>query len=170
MRTPGRWRYGSTATPVADLSTRPDGTPINMLLAAAHVHCGNRELTPAGAIAADIVELSVRERASTRSGFRTPKKVFTFGMATRFACRSIGGCATCWRRQEKAIPSMSTALHENTSFDGLFVVRFEELQPIFNGQVYFMGYLSDTAVFNHLMDCTSSPRFSRKACAPTTRR
>ena len=49
---------------------------------------------------------------------------------------------------------VSTALHENTSFDGSFVVRFEELQSIFGGQVYFMGYLSDTAVFNHLIDCT----------------
>jgi hypothetical protein len=57
---------------------------------------------------------------------------------------------------------VSTALHENTSFDGSFVVRFEELQSIFNGQVYFMGYLSDTAVFNHLMDCTYLAAFFEK--------
>ena len=57
---------------------------------------------------------------------------------------------------------VSTALHENTSFDGSFVVRFEELQSIFNGQVYFMGYLSDTAVFNHLMDCTFLAAFFEK--------
>ena len=57
---------------------------------------------------------------------------------------------------------VSTALHENTSFDGSFVVRFEELQSIFNGQVYFMGYLSDTAVFNHLIDCTFLAAFFEK--------
>jgi hypothetical protein len=57
---------------------------------------------------------------------------------------------------------VSTALHENTSFDGSFVVRFEELQSIFNGQVYFMGYLSDTAVFNHLVDCTFLAAFFEK--------
>jgi hypothetical protein len=57
---------------------------------------------------------------------------------------------------------VSTALHENTSFDGSFVVRFEELQSIFNGQVFFMGYLSDTAVFNHLMDCTFLAAFFEK--------
>jgi hypothetical protein len=57
---------------------------------------------------------------------------------------------------------VSTALHENTSFDGSFVVRFEELQSIFNGQVYFMGYLSDTAVFNQLMDCTFLAAFFEK--------
>ena len=57
---------------------------------------------------------------------------------------------------------VSTALHENTSFDGSFVVRFEELQSIFNGQVYFMGYLSDTAVYNQLMDCTYLAAFFEK--------
>jgi hypothetical protein len=57
---------------------------------------------------------------------------------------------------------VSTALHENTSFDGSFVVRFEELQAIFNGQVYFLGYLSDTAVFNHLMDSTFLAAFFEK--------
>jgi hypothetical protein len=57
---------------------------------------------------------------------------------------------------------VSTALHENTSFDGSFVVRFEELQSIFNGNVYFMGYLSDTAVYNHLMDCTYLAAFFEK--------
>ena len=48
------------------------------------------------------------------------------------------------------------------SFDGSFVVRFEELQALFNGQVYFMGYLSDTAVFNHLVDCTFLAAFFEK--------
>jgi hypothetical protein len=57
---------------------------------------------------------------------------------------------------------VSTALHENTSFDGSFVVRFEELQQIFDGQVYFMGYLSDTAVFNHLVECTYLAAFFEK--------
>ena len=57
---------------------------------------------------------------------------------------------------------VSTALHENTSFDDSFVVRFEELQSIFNGRIYFMGYLSDTAVFNHLLDCTFLAAFFEK--------
>src|SRR5690606_15998910 len=38
----------------------------------------------------------------------------------------------------------------------------EELQAIFNGQVYFMGYLSDTAVFNHLIDSTYLAAFFEK--------
>ena len=57
---------------------------------------------------------------------------------------------------------VSTALHENTSFDESFIVRFEELQTIFGEQVYFMGYLSDTAVFNHIVDCTFLAAFFEK--------
>ena len=53
-----------------------DGTPIEhrLLQAAAHVYCGNRELThqlaPSRRISSNC---SARERCSTRSGFRTPK-------------------------------------------------------------------------------------------------
>ncbi len=57
---------------------------------------------------------------------------------------------------------VSTALHENTSFDDSFVVRFEELQALFNGRIYFMGYLSDTAVYNQLMDATFLAAFFEK--------
>jgi hypothetical protein len=57
---------------------------------------------------------------------------------------------------------VSTALHENTSFDDSFIVRFEELQSIFDQHVYFMGYLSDTAVYNHLTDCTYVAAFFEK--------
>jgi hypothetical protein len=57
---------------------------------------------------------------------------------------------------------VSTALHENTSFDSSFIVRFEELQSLFGGHVYFMGYLSDTAVFNHLVDCHFLAAFFEK--------
>ena len=82
---------------------------------------------------------------------------------TRSACRSTGGCAICSTPPDKSYSIyVSTALHENTSFDGSFIVRFEELQSIFGGHVYFMGYLSDTAVFNHLMDCHFLAAFFEK--------
>ena len=94
---------------------------------------------------------------------RTELSVFTFGMAHKIR-------VPLYRRLRDLLEAtgqsysvyVSTALHENTSFDGSFVVRFEELQSIFNGQVYFMGYLSDTAVFNHLMDCTFLAAFFEK--------
>ena len=93
---------------------------------------------------------------------KTELSVFTFGMAHKIR-------VPLYRRLRDLLDAtgktysvyVSTALHENTSFDDSFVVRFEELQSIFN-QVYFMGYLSDTAVFNHLVDCTFVAAFFEK--------
>jgi hypothetical protein len=136
-----------------------DGTPIEQRLvaSAARVYCGNaqlyRELRPARP---DIQELFCPGTLLNPLRFqRTELSVFTFGMAHKIR-------VPLYRRLRELLDAsgktysvyVSTALHENTSFDGSFVVRFEELQSIFGGQVYFMGYLSDTAVFNHLVDCT----------------
>ena len=136
-----------------------DGTPIEQRLVnvAARVYCGNaqlyRELSPARP---DLQELFCPGTLLNPQRFqRTELSVFTFGMAHKIR-------VPLYRRLRELLDAsgksysvyVSTALHENTSFDGSFVVRFEELQSIFGGRVYFMGYLSDTAVFNHLVDCT----------------
>jgi hypothetical protein len=144
-----------------------DGTPTEQRLvaAAARVYCGNselyRELRPSRP---DIQELFCPGTILNPQRFqRTELSVFTFGMAHKIR-------VPLYRRLRDLLDAtgrtysvyVSTALHENTSFDGSFVVRFEELQSIFNGQVYFMGYLSDTAVFNHLLDCTFLAAFFEK--------
>src|SRR5687768_9625226 len=136
-----------------------DGTPIEqrLLQAAAHVYCGNRELTHQLAPSrADIVELFCPGTLLNSQRFQdTEVKVFTFGMAHKIRVplyRRLRDLLEATGRSYSVY--VSTALHENTNFDDSFVVRFEELQSIFNGQVYFMGYLSDTAVYNQLMDCT----------------
>jgi len=136
-----------------------EGTDIERLLmsSAARVYCGNRELSHTLSPARpDIVELFCPGTLLNPQRFQpTELSVFTFGMAHKIR-------VPLYRRLRELLDAsgktysvyVSTALHENTSFDGSFVVRFEELQSIFGGQVYFMGYLSDTAVFNHLVDCT----------------
>jgi hypothetical protein len=136
-----------------------DGTPFEhrLLAAAAHVYCGNRELSSQLSPARpDIVELFCPGTLLNSQRFQDSEvKVFTFGMAHKIR-------VPLYRRLRDLLDAtgksysvyVSTALHENTSFDGSFVVTFEELQSIFNGQVYFMGYLSDTAVYNQLLDCT----------------
>jgi hypothetical protein len=136
-----------------------DDTPIEqrLLHAAAHVYCGNRELAHQLAPSrTDIVELFCPGTLLNPQRFQeTEVKVFTFGMAHKIRVplyRRLRDLLEATGRSYSVY--VSTALHENTSFDGSFVVRFEELQSIFNGQVYFMGYLSDTAVFNHLVECT----------------
>ena len=144
-----------------------DGTPIEqrLLAAADRVYVGNAELyeqlRPARP---DVQELFCPGTILSPQRFqRTELSVFTFGMAHKIR-------VPLYRRLRDLLDAtgksysvyVSTALHENTSFDESFVVRFEELQTLFNGQVYFMGYLSDTAVFNQLMDCTFVAAFFEK--------
>ncbi|MGE0444014.1 MAG: hypothetical protein AB7P99_02200 [Vicinamibacterales bacterium] len=144
-----------------------DGTPVEqrLLHGAARVSCGNRELTHQLAAARpDIVELFCPGTLLNPQRFQQAElKVFTFGMAHKIRVehyRKLRDLLDATGQSYSVY--VSTALHENTNFDGSFVVRFEELQAIFNGQVYFMGYLSDTAVFNHLVDCTYLAAFFEK--------
>ena len=136
-----------------------------LMTSAARVYCGNRELLhqlqPARP---DIVELFCPGTLLNPQRFQsTELSVFTFGMAHKIRVPLYNRLRDLLDATGKSYSVyVSTALHENTSFDGSFVVRFEELQAIFNGQVYFMGYLSDTAVFNHLVDCTFLAAFFEK--------
>jgi hypothetical protein len=144
-----------------------EGTDVEhrLLAAAGRVYCGNRELSHHLApTRPDIVELFCPGTLLNPQRFQsTELSVFTFGMAHKIRVplyRKLHSLLEATRKSYSVY--VSTALHENTSFDGSFVVRFEELQAIFNGQVYFMGYLSDTAVFNHLVDCTYLAAFFEK--------
>jgi hypothetical protein len=144
-----------------------DGTDIErrLVAAASRVYVGNSELNAdLRPMRPDVQELFCPGTILNPQRFqRTELGVFTFGMAHKIR-------VPLYRRLRDLLDAtgqsysvyVSTALHENTSFDGSFVVRFEELQSIFNGQVYFMGYLSDTAVYNHLMDCTYLAAFFEK--------
>ena len=144
-----------------------DGTEIEhaLMASAAKVYCGNRELSHSLAPSRpDIVELFCPGTLLNPQRFqRTELSVFTFGMAHKIRVPLYRRLRDLLEATGKSYSVyVSTALHENTSFDGSFVVRFEELQTLFNGQVYFMGYLSDTAVFNHLVDCTFLAAFFEK--------
>jgi hypothetical protein len=128
-----------------------------LLLGAAKAYCGNGELfhrlrddRP------DLVELWCPGTILHPLRFaRADLTVFTFGMAHKIR-------VPLYRRLRELLDAtgqaysvyVSTALHENTSFDGSFVVTFEELQAIFGDRVYFLGYLSDTAVYNHLLEAS----------------
>jgi hypothetical protein len=143
-----------------------DGTPLEqrLIAGASRVYIGNRELSAQLApLRPDAVELFCPGTLLNPQRFqRTELSVFTFGMAHKIR-------VPLYRRLRDLLDAtgqsysvyVSTALHENTSFDGSFVVRFEELQAIFSN-IYFMGYLSDTAVFNHLVDCTFLAAFFEK--------
>jgi hypothetical protein len=144
-----------------------DGTAIeaHVLASAAKVYCGNQELAhELSPSRPDIVELFCPGTLLNPQRFhRTELSVFTFGMAHKIR-------VPLYRRLRDLLDAtgksysvyVSTALHENTSFDGSFVVRFEELQALFGAHIYFMGYLSDTAVFNHLVESTYLAAFFEK--------
>lgn len=144
-----------------------DGTEIEqrLLQASARVYVGNQELAHQLAPQRpDVVELFCPGTLLNPQRFqRAELSVFTFGMAHKIRVAHYKKLRDLLDATGKSYAVyVSTALHENTNFDGSFVVRFEELQAIFNGQVYFMGYLSDTAVFNHLVDSTYLAAFFEK--------
>jgi hypothetical protein len=144
-----------------------DATPTEerLIAGASRVYAGNRELSgTVTALRADTVELFCPGTLLNPQRFQqTDLSIFTFGMAHKIR-------VPLYRKLHRLLEAtgqsysvyVSTALHENTSFDGSFVVRFEELQAIFGEHVYFMGYLSDTAVFNHLIGCTLLAAFFEK--------
>ena len=135
-----------------------------MLVGAARVTVGNQELyEQLRPSRADIVKLFCPGTLLNPQRFvDTEIRVFTFGMAHKIRVPLYRKLRDLLEGTGKTYSMfVSTALHENTSFDDSFVVRFEELQSIFN-QIYFMGYLSDTAVFNHLVSSTFVAAFFEK--------
>ena len=142
-------------------------TPVEhrLVAAASRVYVANSELhATLRAVRPDVQEMFCPGTILNPQRFqRTELSVFTFGMAHKIRVPLYRRLRDLLETTGKSYSVyVSTALHENTSFDGSFVVRFEELQAIFNGQVYFMGYLSDTAVFNHLIDSTFLAAFFEK--------
>ena len=124
---------------------------------AAVVYSGNSEVAEAiREVRADLVELWCPPMLTDTQRFGKAKlSVFSFGMAHKIRADYYGklrqllddtGTSYCLY--------LSTALHENTSFDGSFMSAFQELSGIFGHNVYFMGFLSDTAVYNYLADAT----------------
>jgi hypothetical protein len=144
-----------------------DGTPIEqrLLASAGRVYCGNAELQhELSVMRPDVVELFCPGTILNPQRFQqSDLSIFTFGMAHKIRVpfyRRLRDLLEASGRSYSVY--VSTALHENTGFDDSFVVRFEELQALFNGRVYFMGYLSDTAVYNQLVDSTFLAAFFEK--------
>jgi len=144
-----------------------DGTPVEQRLVAssARVYCGNSELYDVLRVARpDIQQLFCPGTILNPQRFqRTELSVFTFGMAHKIRVPLYLRLRDLLEASGRSYSVyVSTALHENTSFDDSFIVRFKELEALFNGQIYFMGYLSDTAVYNQLIDCTFLAAFFEK--------
>ena len=134
-------------------------TPIErrLLRQAGVVYCGNSELVATLAPARpDVVQSWCPWTLLEPQRFKqTELTVFSFGMAHKVRSDLY---RTLHRLLEGTGKSysvfLSTALHEGTAFDESFTIVFEELRQIFGEHIYFLGYMSDTAVYNYLHDST----------------
>ena len=81
--------------------------------------------------------------------------ILSFGMAHKIRVRHY---TKLYELLEKSNRSyciyLSTALHDGTSFDDEFASAYYELRSIFGDRLYFMGYLSDVAIYNYIKDVT----------------
>ena len=132
-------------------------TERRLLRIASTVFCGNAELLEQVSLdRPDAVEAWCPGMVQDRQPFPSAElSVFTFGMAHKVKERY-------YRRLRELLDAtgrtyaryVSTALHEGTSFDEEFGTAFDEIRALFNGQAFFLGYLSDAAVYNRLLEST----------------
>ncbi|MDB5440773.1 MAG: hypothetical protein JWM33_3200 [Caulobacteraceae bacterium] len=129
-------------------------TEIDILRRAAGVYCGSRK------IFADVSPLVAHTRLlwspstiRARPGVAPQGdiRLFSFGMAHKLR-------ASHYLRLKDLLDaagasyslSMSTALHEGTSFEDAFTAAFDQLHAVFGEHVRFQGFLSDDAVLDQL--------------------
>ncbi|MDE0828582.1 MAG: hypothetical protein OSB03_05230 [Vicinamibacterales bacterium] len=156
------WRHGFSLFLHAWTDTDVERT---LLSRAATVYCGNAELVAKLRVHRPDVQDSwcpstLLEPQRFRAGGLS---VFAFGMAHKVRSelhRTVH--ALLERTGQPYSVYLSTALHEGTAFDERFTVVFDELQEIYGDHIFFLGYMSDTAVYNYLIDTTFFAAFFDK--------
>lgn len=138
---------------------------LRMIRQAEIVYCGNSELiAQLQDIRADLVEVwCPGTLLDTQRFYHAEVSVFSFGMAHKVRADHYWKLRTLLEQTGRSYCLyLSTALHDGTSFDEPFAVTFEELRKSFGSNIYFMGYLSDTAVYNYLNETTFFAAFFDK--------
>jgi hypothetical protein len=128
-----------------------------LLEGASRIYCGNAQLrAEVAAVRPDAVELWCPGTVHEQARFEPADLVvFTFGMAHKVRADYYRKLHVLLRETGKSYKLyMSTALHENTSFDESFSGAFDEIRSAFGPHVHFVGFLSDAAVYNYLLECT----------------
>lgn len=87
-------------------------------------------------------------------GFDTEVKIYTFGMAHKLRVDYFHLLHDLLERTGKEyMIYVSAAIHEGTSLDDSFTAAYEELRTIFGDKVFFVGFLSDAALYALLKEC-----------------
>jgi hypothetical protein len=122
---------------------------------ATRVHCGNLEILEA------VRELSPRAAPVWTPGLLVDRRrfepvevtVFSFGMAHKIRADMFGRLRELLERDGRSYAvHVSAANHETASLEDAHTV-FREMHAIFPN-LYFLGNLSDVAVYNQLLDAT----------------
>jgi hypothetical protein len=121
------------------------------------VYCGNAEVAAKVKSVADrTVDIWCPPMLSDQREFgQADTTVFSFGMAHKVQSHYYNKLKDLLEKTGGSYRVyLSTALHEDSTFEGSFSSAFEELEEIFGENIFFLGFLSDTAVFNYLTQAT----------------
>jgi hypothetical protein len=135
------------------------GSPLEraLALAADRLYCANSELRARlAALRADTIELWCPGTLLEREPLApTELSVFSFGMAHKVRLDHYLRLAELLAATGRTSSLLlSTALHDNSSYDGSFTRLLAELRGVFGSGLYFLGFLSDRAIAHHLAGAT----------------
>jgi hypothetical protein len=128
----------------------------DLVAGARHVHCGNAEIEAAiGGIARSADALWTPGLVLDDRTFRPSElSVFSFGMAHKLRTDMFRRLRSLLDASGRSyVLYVSAANHETASLRDSEIV-FEEMHEVFPEELYFLGNLSDVAVFNYLVSTT----------------
>jgi hypothetical protein len=133
-------------------------TPLEraLLRDAGVVYCANEEMTAAvAARRPDAVGVWCPSTIPESGRFApTELSVFSFGMAHKVRSRLYERLRTLLDATGRSYcVQLSAALHADTTLDS-FTTALDELRAIFGPRLYFLGHLSDAAVYHYLRTTT----------------
>jgi len=135
-------------------------TPVEakLLRRATTVYCGNEalvsELAP---LHANVVEAWCPGHLFDAVPFPEDVdiSVYTFGMAHKVRADYYYRLRDLLEATGKSYCLyISAAIHEGRSLDDSFTSAYEELKAIFGDRIFFLGFISDTGLYNYLIRCT----------------
>lgn len=135
----------------------------DLIGAAATVYCGNREIRARlEGRGAELIDAWAPGLIADQRRFEPAEvSVFSFGMAHKLRTDMFSRLRDLLDATDRSYAvRISSATHETSSIEDEQVV-FEEMRAIFPRRVYFMGHLSDVAVYNELLDTTFFATFFR---------
>ncbi len=135
-------------------------TPVEakLLRRASTVYCGNEALAQElEALHDDVVEAWCPGYLFDAVPFPEDVEIsiYTFGMAHKVRADYYYELHDLLEATGKSYCLyISAAIHEGKSLDDSFTSAYEELKRVFGDKIFFLGFISDTGLYNYLRRCT----------------